>query len=99
MTMKPSRRDRRRREAREALYRAEQRREQILATLVLNANRIKRLRTALGRLDRLDPLHVSNQPLSVAEGKLLDPVEAKTAGDLNDDISDISWREMTGADL
>jgi hypothetical protein len=88
--MKPSRRDRRRREAREALYRAELRREQIIATLVLNANRIKRLRTALARLDRLDPLHVSNQPLSVSAGQLLADYFAGKIEPLNDDIPDLT---------
>jgi len=91
--MKPSRRDRRRREAREALYRAELRRDQILAMLVLNTNRIKRLRAALARLDKLDPLHISNQPLSVAEGKLLHPetlaLVTRMARELNDDIPDL----------
>jgi len=90
-------RDQRRADAREALYRAERRRDEIIFSLVQNDARIRKLRRKLTRLDMHDA--ISKLPLSVAEGKLLDRVEIKTGGDLNDDISDIPWREMTGADL
>ena len=94
---KPSLKDRRRTEARDALYRAQLRRDQIIDLLVRNADRIKKLRRTLARLDKPELYHFG--PASVAEGKLLEPAKAKPAGALDDDVSDIPWREMTGADL
>jgi len=88
---KPSLRDRRRTEAREALYRAQLRRDQIVDQLVRVQDRIKKLRAQLTRLDK-PQLHTG--PASVAEGKLLDPdtlaLVAKMARELDDDIPDLS---------
>jgi len=87
-------RDQRRQETREALYRAELRRDQIIDALALNTSRIKRLRAKLGRLDK-PTLHTG--PVSVAEGKLLDPdtlaLVAKMARELDDDIPDLGGRQ------
>ena len=88
---KPSLRDRRRTEAREALYRAQLRRDQIIDQLVRNTDRIKKLRAQLTRLDK--PL-LHTGPASVAEGKLLDldtlALVQKMARELDDDIPDLS---------
>jgi hypothetical protein len=86
---KPSLRDRRRQEAREALYRAQLRRDQIIDQLVRNTDRIKKLRAQLARLDK-PQLHTG--PASVAEGKLLDelPPLSSFTSQLNDDIPDLS---------
>jgi len=87
---KPSLKDRRREEAREALYRAQLRQEQILDQLMRNATRIKRLRAQLARLDK-PALHTG--PVSVAEGKQLHPdtlaLVTRMARELDDDISDV----------
>jgi hypothetical protein len=84
-------RDQRRTEAREALYRAERRRDQIIYSLVQNADRISKLKRKLARLDM--PVRHTG-PVSVAEGKLLeglDEVKMVTAmiRELDDDISDV----------
>jgi len=88
---KPSLKDRRRQEAREALYRAQLRRDQIIDMLVRNTDRIKKLRAQLARLDK-PKLHTG--PASVAEGKLLDldtlALVQKMARELDDDIPDLS---------
>jgi hypothetical protein len=85
---KPSLRDRRRQEAREALYRAQLRRDQIIDMLVRNTDRIKKLRAQLTRLDK--PL-LHTGPASVAEGKLLEPAWYEAlAAKLDDDIPDLS---------
>jgi len=87
-------RDQRRTEAREALYRAERRRDEIIFSLVQNDARIRKLRRKLTRLD-MPLLHTG--PVSVAEGKLiegLDETAMVTAmiNELNDDIPDLSGR-------
>ena len=96
---KPSLRDRRRMEAREALYRAQERREHLIAALVRNANHVTTLKRRLKHLDAPVGNTISPLPVSVAEGKVLARVTLKGGADPNDDISEISWREMTGADL
>ena len=87
-------RDQRRQEARDALYRAELRRDQIIFSLVQNDARIRRLRRKLTRLDIRDA--VSKVPVSVAEGKLLDTdtlaLVQRMARELDDDIPDLSGR-------
>jgi len=88
---KPSLKDRRRQEAREALYRAQLRRDQIIDMLVRNTDRIKKLRAQLTRLDK--PL-LHTGPASVAEGKLLEPYELKHSDEMSDDIPELTgWRE------
>ena len=96
---KPNLRDRRRQKARDALYRAQERRDKIIDALVRNTNQIKNLQRALARLNMVAVNTISVLPVSVAEGKLLEPVEPVSANSPDDDISDISWAEMTGADL
>jgi len=90
---KPSLKDRRREEAREALYRADLRQNKIIDSLVRNTERIKKLRRALTRLEPSTGDVISKQPLSVAQGKLLDEAEALYhAAMLNDDISDVGGK-------
>ena len=85
-------RDQRRQEARDALYRAELRRDQIIYSLVQNDARIRKLRRKLTRLDMHDA--ISKMPVSVAEGKPLDldtlALVARMARELNDDVPDLS---------
>jgi len=84
-------RDQRRQEARDALYRAELRRDQIIYSLVQNDARIRKLKRKLVRLD-MPVLHTG--PVSVAEGKPLDldtlALVARMARELNDDVPDLS---------
>jgi len=91
---KPSLKDRRRTEARDALYRAQERRDRLLDALVRNHKHIKTLKRTLVRLGWIDPRVVSTLPLSVAEGRLLDDEAAELAAqmivELNDDIPDLS---------
>lgn len=91
---KPSLKDRRRTEARNALYRAVERRDMLLDRLMRTVKHIKELKRTLARLDALDPTVISKQPLSVAEGRMLDPealaLAAQMIGELNDDIPDLS---------
>ena len=56
MSDKPSLRDRRRQEARDALYRAMERRDQLIDGLVRNTNRIKVLKKTLRHLNVIDSL-------------------------------------------
>lgn len=84
---KPTLKDRRRQEARDALYRAQLRRDQIIDMLMRNTDRVKRLRRTLTRLEGTPANKV---PVSVAEGRLLEPVDLVIAGRLNDDISDLT---------
>ena len=88
---KPSLRDRRRTEAREAYYRALDRRNTLCDALARNSAHIKKLRAQLARLDK--PL-LHTGPASVAEGKLLDldtlALVQKMARELDDDIPDLS---------
>jgi hypothetical protein len=91
MSEKPSIRDRRRAEARDALYRAMERRDQLIDGLVRNANRIKVLKKTLRHLNVIDSLKVSAVRVSVAEGKMLEPLEIEAGiTDLNDDIPDLT---------
>jgi hypothetical protein len=96
---KPSLKDSRRNEYRETLYRAIERRDQLLDRLARTHTHIKRLKRMLARIDRVDPRVVSKQPVSVAEGKLLDPDTlalvqrmAREARELDDDISDVGGK-------
>jgi len=93
-TSKPSLKDRRRTEARDALYRAQERRDRLLDALVRNHKHIKALKRTLVRLGWTDPTIISKLPVSVAEGKLLDDETAELAAqmfvELNDDIPDLS---------
>lgn len=86
MNTKPSLRDRRRRDAIDALYRAQERRDEIIGLLIHNANRIRKLKRQLAQLDK-PVLHTGN--VSVAEGKILDPYELKRSDELNDDVPDL----------
>ena len=83
-------RDQRRQEARDALYRAELRRDQIIDALALNTSRIKKLRAKLMRL--VKPVRHTGS-VSVAEGKQLHPdtlaLVKRMARELDDDISDV----------
>jgi len=91
MTDKPSLRVRRRKEARDALYRAMERRDQLLDRLVRNATHIKTLKQTLKRLNIDDNLKVSSLRASVAEGKMLEPLEIEVGiTDINDDIPDLT---------
>jgi hypothetical protein len=90
MSDKPSLRDRRRQEARDALYRAMERRDQLLDKLVRTTTHIKSLKHTLKRLNVIDGIQVSSVRVSVAEGKLLEPLEIEAGiTDLNDDIPDL----------
>ena len=90
MSDKPSLRDRRRQEARDALYRAMERRDLIIDNLVRNARHIKTLKHTLKRLNVLDGVKVSSLRVSVAEGRLLEPLEIEAGIALNDDIPDLT---------
>jgi hypothetical protein len=91
MSEKPSLRDRRRQEARDALYRAMERRDQLLDKLVRTTTHIKSLKHTLKRLNVIDGIQVSAVRVSVAEGKLLEPLEVEAGiTDLNDDIPDLT---------
>ncbi len=100
MTDKPSLRDRRRQEARDALYRAMERRDKLIDGLVRNATHIKTLKHTLKRLNILDGnLQVSSLRASVAEGKMLEPLEiAVGIADLNDDLSDLTGEAVGDRD-
>lgn len=88
-------RDRRRQEARDALYRALERRDQIIDALVRNTTKIRILKRALKRLNVADGIKVSAVRASVAEGRILEPLEIEVGiADLNDEIPDMTgWRE------
>lgn len=90
---KLSLRDRRRQEARDALYRALERREKILDSLVRNATQVRDLKRTLKRLNMLDAIAVSSVRASVAEGRLLEPIEIEVGiADLNDEVPDLTGR-------
>lgn len=91
---KLSLRDSRRAEYRETLYRAIERRDLLLDKLARTHTHIKRLKRMLARIDRVDPKVVSKQPVSVAEGKLLDelPPLSSFTSQLNDDIPDLGGK-------
>ena len=90
MNPRMSIRDRRRKEARDALYRAMERRDQLLDKLVRTTTHIKSLKHTLKRLNVIDGIQVSSVRVSVAEGKLLEPLEVEAGiTDLNDDIPDL----------
>lgn len=94
MNNKPSLRDRRRQEAREALYRAVERRDLLLDKLARSIAHIKKLKRALARLDALDPNVISKVPVSVAEGRLLNELDeyeitTQMIKELDDDVSDV----------
>lgn len=88
-------RDKRRQEARDALYRALERRDQIIDALVRNTTKIRILKRALKRLNVADGIKVSAVRASVAEGRILEPLEIEVGiADLNDEIPDLTaWRE------
>jgi len=91
---KLSLRDRRRQETREALWRAVERRDRQLDKLARTHLHIKTLKRTLARLDAPAGDVISKQPLSVAEGKLLDVDTLKLVNkmyrELSDDIPDLS---------
>jgi len=91
MSEKPSLRDRRRKEARDALYRALERRDRLIDALTRNNLHIKKLKQTLKRLNIIDDIKVSAVRASVAEGKVLEPLEIEVGiADLNDDIPDLT---------
>jgi hypothetical protein len=90
MSDKPSLRDRRRTEARDALYRAMERRDQLIDKLVRNATHIKTLKQTLKRLNIVDDIKVSTVRASVAEGRILEPLEIDTGIAHDDDMPDLT---------
>ena len=90
---KPSLRDRRRTAAREAIYRAFERRDVLLEKLTRTQDHIKKLRRVLARYDGLNPNVISTKPVSVAKGRMLGfdeyGVVKQMIKELDDDISDV----------
>jgi hypothetical protein len=89
MSDKPNLRDRRRTEARDALYRAMERRDRLIDNLSRNTIHIKKLKQTLKRLNVVDDIKVSSLRASVAEGKMLEPLEIE-AGIHDDDMPDLT---------
>ena len=87
MENKPTLRERRRAEAREALYRAIERRDRIIDSLVRNTTQIKKLKRTLKQLEtpRTDPT-ATLLAVSVAEGKVLEKITLDAIELPNDDI-------------
>lgn len=87
MTDKPTLRDRRRTEAREALYRAITRRDRLIDGIVRNTEQIRKLKRTLKRLET-PPTLTHELAVSVAEGKVLDKIEQIETELARDEIPD-----------
>lgn len=85
-------RDRRRAKAREELYRAIERRDRLLDRLAYNTAQIKKLKRTL---KRLEVVSTHTLMVSVAEGKVLQPVEVEVAEMFSDEIPDWNHKETT----
>jgi hypothetical protein len=90
MSDKPSLRDRRRTEARDALYRAMERRDRLIDNLTRNTLHIKKLKQTLKRLNTVDDIKVSTLRASVAEGRMLEPLEIDTGIAHDDELPDLT---------
>ena len=102
----------RHRELEATLTRAHEQRDEAIRRLVRCDGRLQMLMRTKSRLEKaMAKLAISPVPVSITAGKLLDAVEAKPFPAMSDAIPDflqrpkttdrteISWSEMTGADL